>query len=158
MTVVKLSVPRRAWRALLTVAFAVYVAALLAWCAVEVGTLFRDDAPTIEDRRTSSLFEAPPAPPVPVPLEATAYCACPICCGSWADGRTATGTWATEGRTVAADPRLFAAGTCLALGDIGRRIVEDTGSAILGWRVDVYFDTHQAALDFGRRFVSWGRC
>ena len=155
---VKLSVPRRAWRALLVVAFAVYVAAILAWCAVEVGTLFAPAPMPQPFPAYYAVFEAPPAPPVPVPLEATAYCACPICCGSWADGRTATGTWATEGRTVAADPRLFAAGTCLALGDIGRRIVEDTGSAILGWRVDVYFDSHQAALNFGRRFVSWGRC
>jgi len=104
------------------------------------------------------VFEPQPSPPTPLAIEATAYCSCPICCGDWADGFTATGTRATEGRTLAADPAIFSAGTCLALGKLGHRIVEDTGSAILGWRVDVYFDSHQAALDFGRQFVSWGVC
>ena len=151
MTVVR--IPRRGVRFLIRFALAVFVAVQL-YC----GAFLLPDSmlPPVEDYRSSSLFEPAPAPAV-VPLEATGYCACPICCGKWADGRTASGTRATEGRTIAADPALFASGTCLAF-DFGHRIVEDTGSAILGWRVDVYFDTHQAALEFGRQFVSWGVC
>ena len=156
MTVVR--VPRRAVRAIVVVAFAVYVATILAWCAVEVGSLFAPRPVPEPFPIYYAVFEPAPAPAAVVPLEATAYCACPICCGRWSDGRTASGTRATAGRTLAADPALFTAGTCLSLEGLGRRIVEDTGSAIVGARIDVYFDTHQAALEFGRQFVSWGKC
>lgn len=110
--------------------------------------------PPVEDYRTSSVFEPTlqDLPDVHV-VEATAYCSCPICCGRNADGWTASGTWATEGRTLAADPHMFPIGSCLALPDYGRRVVEDTGSAILGKRIDIYFNSHEAALDFGRRLI-----
>jgi 3D (Asp-Asp-Asp) domain-containing protein len=49
-------------------------------------------------------------------------------------------------------------GTCLSLPWVGERIVEDTGSAITGTRVDVYFDSHAEALRFGRQLLVAGRC
>ncbi len=147
----RVRIPRRAARLLFW--GSLYVAWVVFLCWPVPGPTLPEISPT-----TSPIFEPASAPTAVVPLEATAYCACPICCGRWADGWTASGTRATAGRTLAADPALFSAGTCLALGELGHRIVEDTGSAILGARVDVYFDTHQEALDFGRRFVSWGVC
>ena len=59
----------------------------------------------------------------------TAYCSCAKCCGK-STGRTASGTQATAGRTVAA-PANFAFGTKL---NIGGQIytVEDRGGAIKG--------------------------
>lgn len=78
----------------------------------------------------------------------TAYCACAKCCGK-TDGITASGTKATAGRTIAA-PSNFAFGTKL---EINGKVytVEDRGGAIQGKRLDVYFDSHQEALNFGRK-------
>ncbi len=155
-SVVALRVPKRALK-LLMLSAVVIVAVLSALVPPEDTLPGCPYGPHTPDRL--SWVWQPSLDPMPgVPLEATAYCACPICCGSWADGRTATGTWATEGRTMAADPFFFAAGTCLALEGLGHRIVEDTGSAILDLHIDIFFRSHQDALEFGRQFVTWGKC
>lgn len=112
--------------------------------------------PTMPDYQ-GSIFEPHVDGPVQL-AEVTGYCGCPICCGKWADGRTATGTWATPGRTAAVDPSWFALGACLVIEGIGPRQAEDTGSAILGPKVDVFFDTHQEALEFGRQFLEVSLC
>ncbi len=80
----------------------------------------------------------------------TAYCPCSKCCGK-ATGRTASGTIATPGRTVAASGK-FAFGTKL---NIGGNIytVEDRGGAIQGNRIDIFVSSHAAALQFGRRQI-----
>lgn len=80
------------------------------------------------------------------------YCACVECCGKH-DGITATGTVATEGRTVAVDPSVIPYGTEISVyyedGRIERYIAEDCGGAIKGNRLDVYMDSHEAALVAG---------
>lgn len=78
----------------------------------------------------------------------TAYCACAKCCGK-TDGITASGKKAVSGHTVAA-PSSFPFGTKL---EINGKIytVEDRGGAIQGKRLDIYFDSHQEALNFGRK-------
>lgn len=80
----------------------------------------------------------------------TAYCSCSKCCGK-TTGRTASGTQATAGRTIAA-PSKFAFGTKL---NIGGQIytVEDRGGAIKGNRIDIYVDSHSAALQWGVRYL-----
>ena len=80
----------------------------------------------------------------------TAYCSCSKCCGK-TTGRTASGTQATAGRTVAA-PAKFAFGTKL---NIGGNIytVEDRGGAIKGNRIDIYVSSHSAALQWGVRYL-----
>lgn len=80
----------------------------------------------------------------------TAYCSCSKCCGK-TTGRTASGTQATAGRTVAA-PSKFAFGTKL---NIGGHIytVEDRGGAIKGNRIDVYVNSHSAALQWGVKYL-----
>lgn len=80
----------------------------------------------------------------------TAYCSCSKCCGK-TTGRTASGTQATAGRTVAA-PSKFAFGTKL---NIGGQIytVEDRGGAITGNRIDIYVNSHSAALQWGVRYL-----
>ena len=78
----------------------------------------------------------------------TAYCACENCCRGSADGITATGTIPVQGRTIAVDPKVIPYGTrVLFLGNT--YIAEDCGGAIKGNRIDVYFDSHQEALEFG---------
>ena len=80
----------------------------------------------------------------------TAYCSCSKCCGK-ATGRTASGTQATAGRTVAASSK-FAFGTKL---NIGGHIytVEDRGGAINGNRIDIYVNSHSQALQWGVKYL-----
>lgn len=87
-------------------------------------------------------------------FEATAYCACPKCCGKWADGITASGTKATAKRTIAVDSKLIPLGSKVEIEGLGTYIAEDTGSAIKGKIIDIYFDTHEEALNFGRQKVN----
>lgn len=70
----------------------------------------------------------------------TGYCNCSKCCGKWANGKTASGTYPAEGRTVAA-PKQYPLGTKLYIEGLGEYIVEDRGN--LGNNViDVYSNTH----------------
>lgn len=81
----------------------------------------------------------------------TAYCPCEKCCGK-SDGITATGTKATQGRTIAVDPEVIPYGTEVVInGDT--YIAEDCGGAIKGNRIDVYFDSHREALEFGVKYA-----
>ena len=82
----------------------------------------------------------------------TAYCPCTYCCNK-ADGITATGTVATEGRTIAVDPDVIPYGSTVTLyfadGSHAQYVAEDTGSAIKAQCLDVFFADHQTAREFG---------
>ena len=80
----------------------------------------------------------------------TAYCPCSKCCGK-TTGRTASGTRATAGRTVAASSK-FAFGTKL---NIGGHIytVEDRGGAVTGNKIDIFVNSHAEALQWGVRYL-----
>ena len=81
----------------------------------------------------------------------TAYCSCPLCCGKGATGRTASGTMATAGRTVATSSK-YSFGTKLLIN--GKEyVVEDRGGAIQGNRIDIYMNSHSAALAFGVKYL-----
>ena len=62
---------------------------------------------------------------------------------------TATGARAVEGVTVAVDPHIIPYGTKLYIPGIGFRVAEDTGSAIVGQHIDVFFNSVTTAVDFG---------
>ena len=85
----------------------------------------------------------------------TAYCPCAKCCGKWANGITATGTTATEGRTIAVDPRVIPYGSSVTIyfadGTGHTYTAEDCGGAIKENRIDVFFDDHETARAFGVR-------
>ncbi len=74
-----------------------------------------------------------------------AYCPCEKCCGK-RTGITASGTKATQGRTIAST---LPFGTKVYIEGIGERISEDTGSAIKGKKIDLFMNSHEAALKFG---------
>lgn len=113
----------------------------------------------------------PSAPILPLPDEtkpseeawttvtATAYCPCEKCCGVWAENRpngivyTASGAIAQEGVTIAADWDVYPPGTVLQVEGLGEYIVQDRGGAIKGLKIDVYFEDHDDALQFGRQEV-----
>ena len=80
----------------------------------------------------------------------TAYCPCEKCCGEYANGYTATGEKAIQGVTIAADPDVLPMGTEIEL-DGHTYTVQDTGGAISGNRLDLYFDSHEDALQWGVR-------
>jgi 3D (Asp-Asp-Asp) domain-containing protein len=79
----------------------------------------------------------------------TAYCPCQKCCGK-TDGITASGKKAVQGVTIATD-KSIPFGTKIYIDGVGERIVQDRGGAIKGNRIDLYFENHQEALNFGRQ-------
>lgn len=86
-----------------------------------------------------------------IKIEATGYCSCSKCCGPYDGSTTASGTSPTAGRTVAASKN-YSFGTKVYIPYFGKTfIVEDRGGAIQGNRIDIYFRSHQEALQFGRR-------
>lgn len=79
----------------------------------------------------------------------TAYCACINCCGK-TNGITASGTQATAGRTIAMSKN-YKFGTKIEIEGYGIFVVEDRGGAIQGTRIDMFFNTHEEALRFGKK-------
>lgn len=86
---------------------------------------------------------------------AYAYCPCEKCCGVWAQyGTTKSGTNPQQGRTVAVDPDVIPLGTQLWIDGKGPYVAEDTGSGIKGRTLDMFFDSHEDALSWGRQTVT----
>lgn len=56
--------------------------------------------------------------------------------------------------TVAVDPRVIPLGTKLYIEGYGLAIAADTGGAIKGNIVDVYFNTYEECVNWGRRYVN----
>ena len=93
-----------------------------------------------------------------VRMEVTGYCPCKKCCGPNAQGITASGKKVSynRGRFVAADTKVLPFGTKLSIPGYHEGIaveVIDRGGAIKGKKLDLYFHTHQAALNWGRQHV-----
>jgi 3D (Asp-Asp-Asp) domain-containing protein len=66
-------------------------------------------------------------------------------------GITASGSKTREGVTIAADWTVLPKGTRVYIAGLGVRVVQDKGSAIKGNKIDIYFESEQDALDFGRK-------
>lgn len=77
-------------------------------------------------------------------MEATAY--------TWTGSRTATGTWPSKG-TVAVDPAVIPLGSELHVEGYGPAVAADTGGDIKGQRIDLYMESYEEAIQFGRRQV-----
>ena len=91
-----------------------------------------------------------------VQMRVTAYCPCPKCCGSYSDGITASGRKISSGdRFVAAD-KMYPFGTEMIIPGYksGKAVkVLDRGGVIRGNRLDVFFYSHQEALEWGVRYL-----
>ena len=106
-----------------------------------------------------------------VTVELTGYCNCGTCCNwhsTWFGlgspvvstgpgagqpkkvGRTSSGTEARRG-TIAADTSRYPCGTIVEIPGYGMGRVEDTGGAIRGDHMDLWFPDHDAALQWGRQ-------
>lgn len=114
------------------------------------------------DIEVKKMAEEKPAPKwkwIVVKMEVTAYCPCAKCCEQWAGipvssgkRKTASGHTIHVGDKFVAAPRTYPFGTEMVIeGYAGGKIVkvEDVGGAIKGNKLDLYFDTHQEALNWG---------
>ena len=88
----------------------------------------------------------------------TAYCSCSLCCGKWANNRPngivygSIGEELKEGYSIAVDPTVIPYRTEVIInGHIYK--AQDCGGAIKGNRIDVYFEDHQTALNFGVQYA-----
>lgn len=93
----------------------------------------------------------------------TAYCACEKCCGEWALNRPvdeagnqivvgACGEVLVEGISIAVDKNVIPYGAEVIVNDCTYK-AQDCGGAIKGNRIDVYFDSHVDALEFGVQYA-----
>ena len=83
----------------------------------------------------------------------SAYCKenYPHICNNGDSSSTSTGTTPTPDRTVAVDPKVIPYGSEVII-DGHTYIAEDCGGAIKGNRIDILFETHQEALEFGIQY------
>lgn len=84
-------------------------------------------------------------------VRTTGYCNCRSCAGRWAGGPTALGTRPKENRTIAVDRRLIRLGTKVKIGN-RMYVAEDTGGAIKGKRIDIYYASHRRATSHGVKY------
>ncbi len=82
----------------------------------------------------------------------TAYCPKECCCGEWADGYFANGE--PVGGLAIAAPKSIPFDTVLFVPGYGTATVKDRGGSIKGNKLDVYFPTHQEALDWGVQYLT----
>jgi 3D (Asp-Asp-Asp) domain-containing protein len=91
-----------------------------------------------------------------VRMRVTGYCPCSKCCGDSADGITANGHRIQPGDTFVAADRRYAFGTEMVIpGYSSSEVVKvlDRGGAIRGDKLDAFFHTHQAALEWGVKYL-----
>lgn len=87
----------------------------------------------------------------------TAYCPCEKCCGIWAYNRPndivygSIGEELKERYSIAVDPSIIPYGAEVVI-DGSTYKAQDCGGAIKGNRIDVYFENHDDALDFGVQY------
>ena len=143
-------------------AVCLFLAVLLILFAVltvkTTGQPYKGEPPVIEDRLPGEDKPAEGSAELTIgepigEFKLTAYCPCAKCCGKWANGITSTGTTAAEGRTIAVDPRVIPHGSSVTIyfadGTSHTYTAEDCGGGIKGNRLDIYFNDHQTALQFG---------
>ena len=91
-----------------------------------------------------------------VRMRVTGYCPCPKCCGEYSDGITANGHRIRPGDTFVAADKRYAFGTEMIIpGYSNSQVVKvlDRGGAIRGNKLDAFFPTHQAALEWGVKYL-----
>lgn len=93
----------------------------------------------------------------------TAYCSCHKCCLVYATNRPidengkeivygSIGERLREGYSIAVDPNVIPYRTEVVI-DGKTYKAQDSGGAIKGNRIDIYFSSHQAALNFGVQYA-----
>lgn len=125
------------------------------------------DTPSELNPPTQATISAPEVPEEPELIslgefKTTAYCTCVKCCGIWSQEhpsrigtdyiqKTASGTIPTAGRTIAVDTEIIPFGTVVVI-DGHEYIAEDIGGAVKGNILDIYFDSHEDACEYGVQY------
>lgn len=110
------------------------------------------DIPTVKQPEYISLGE----------FLVSAYCSCEICCNEYALDRPldengneivkgSIGQVLTPQYSIAVDPKVIPYGTEVMFGE-NTYLAQDCGGAIKGNRIDLYFNDHQAALEWGMQY------
>lgn len=88
----------------------------------------------------------------------TAYCSCEICCGVWAENRPngvvygSIGIPLTTNYSIAVDPDVIPYGTKVIING-NTYEAQDCGGAINNNDIDIYFGSHEEALEFGVQYA-----
>lgn len=81
----------------------------------------------------------------------TYYCPCHECSEGYGR-KTATGTYAKEGRTIAVDPSVIPYGATVIV-DGQRFIAEDCGGGIKGDEIDIFLESHSETEELGVQYL-----
>ncbi len=91
-----------------------------------------------------------------VRMRVTAYCPCERCCGRYSNGQTACGHKIRPADAFVAADKKYAFGTEMLILGYNNAVpvkVLDRGGAIHGNRLDVFFASHNEALDWGVKYL-----
>lgn len=91
-----------------------------------------------------------------IEMRVTAYCSCGKCCGEYSDGITACGHKIQPGDAFVAADKRYAFGTEMTIPGYNNSEpvkVQDRGGAIRGDRLDVFFHSHEEALNWGVKYL-----
>lgn len=83
-------------------------------------------------------------------FEVTGYCSCVLCCGEKEEILTKSETVPKAAHTIAADPSVIPLGSRIVIDEV-TYTVEDTGKAVKGRQLDIFFDSHEEAVRYGRK-------
>lgn len=131
---------------------------------IETERITEEDKRTIETETDKEVDTNQVIKPVSLgEFKLTAYCSCEICCNEWALNRPidengneivygAIGERLQEGYSIAVDPSVIPYRTEVVINGHTYK-AQDCGGAIKGNRIDVYFEDHQAALNFGVQYA-----
>jgi 3D (Asp-Asp-Asp) domain-containing protein len=90
-------------------------------------------------------------------MRVTGYCPCRKCCGKFSDGITASGHKINRGDEFVAADKKYSFGTKVIVPGYHNSEpvrVLDRGGAIRGNRLDVFFNSHREAQEWGIRYLS----
>jgi len=81
----------------------------------------------------------------------TAYCPCDDCSSGYGRRCALKGRHAESGRTVAVDPDIIDLGSKVWI-DGEMYVAEDVGTHVNGDHIDIFFDTHEEVVKFGKKY------
>jgi len=128
---------------------------LLSATVTEIGNLSNNKAnkPVDNSKETQERFDEWQT----VQMRVTAYCPCQKCCGKYSDGQTASGYKIRPGDAFVAADKKYSFGTEMIIAGYNKQLpvkVLDRGGAIRGNRLDVFFHSHQEALNWGVKYLN----
>jgi cystine transport system substrate-binding protein len=114
---------------------------------------YQQQALAVEAKAREVSAVVPTQPATPIPLAPGGKSLTVVATGYSMHGRTATGA-PTGWGVVAVDPSVIPLGTTMTIPGYGSGVAADTGSAIQGATIDLWFPTVAQARAWGRRTVT----